>query len=699
MLRCVTDLLRLVGGVLIVLGAALPAVLLVHRLRQSTILGYLVAGLAIGPFGLGLIRPEEIDIFAEVGVALLLFTIGLEFRPSILLRTLRVTVGGGLIQIVLTAATATAALAVFGGAIGASGEAVTRTQAIVFGAAVALSSTAIVLKTFADRDESDASHARVAFGILILQDLATVPIIILLPALKAGAEGGADTLLEAALSFGFAIGKAAAILAVLWLLSGVVVERLLYAAARTRSQEIFVIAVIVLLFGAAFGSTLVGLSLALGAFFGGMILSESEYSHQVLAEVLPFKACFQAIFFVSIGMLLDPVWVWEHLLAVVAAVVAIVVGKAAIAAIATRLVGTPTAVAVAAGIALAQIGEFSFVIAREASALGLMTPYLFKLTISAAVLTMAAAPPLIGVARRIADAVAPRLPVIVPRRLRRRPEMPGPSPRTEDEALRVEAGRHEGHVVIVGFGPIGRDVAAFLLDSGVPFVATELNPATVRDFRAAGVPVFFGDGTSETVLREAGVPRAKAVLVTVPDVHTSERVVEAARRLSARVLIVARTKYRAHVEAMMRRGADACVEEEFETAFEMVVRLARALDLPRRRVASVMTALRLERYAREGTVHDRTAPAFDIEQFELGPQSPLAGRSIGELDVRRRTGATILALASTGAEKEPAANPGPEVVLEPGDIHTVAGTHDQLERFERFARGEPKEAGEPEPPG
>jgi CPA2 family monovalent cation:H+ antiporter-2 len=461
----------------------------------------------------------------------------------------------------------------------------------------------------------------------------------------------------------------------MWLGSRVVVGPALHFVARTRSPEVFVVTIMTLVLAAAWGAAQVGLSIAIGTFCAGLLFSESEYAHQILADVLPFRDVFQTLFFVSVGMLLDPRWVAAHPGPVAAAVVAVIAGKMLLAALAARLGGAPARVAVAIGVALAQIGEFSFVLLTLGRSAGALSEEVYQLTLAASVGSMAVAPPLIANVRGVLDALA-RLPLV------------GRAIAGGAEADLGRAARDKrDHVVIVGFGPVGRDVAQFLLDHGIDFVVIELNPGTVREFRERGIDIYFGDATNRTVLAEAAVDRARALVVAIPDPATAKRTVRAARALNAKLPIVARTKYRADADAFARLGAGEVVEEEFETAREMVLRLACAVGIPRRLAIERMAGQRLERY-RVGPPRERYRaegwpfPPIEIEVARVARKSPLAGKSIGEAAVRSRTGATIVAIVR---EAGTILYPGPDARIEAHDRIACLGTPEELESVRKLA--------------
>jgi CPA2 family monovalent cation:H+ antiporter-2 len=651
---------RILEQVLIVLAASLPLSMLLRAAGQSTVVGYLLTGLVIGPAGLGFIQGDAIQTLAEVGVALLLFTVGIELTFAQLRAALRLALIGGTLQIALTAALGAAL------ALASTGRA---EEAAYVGCAFALSSSAIVLKTLADRGELDTPYAPGVIGISIVQDLATVPMLIVLPALRGG-DGGA---LWIAILMAFA--KATLVLGVMWVGARFLIGPVLFAVARTRSPEIFIVTVVALVIAAAYGAFTVGLSLAIGAFCAGILLSESEYAHQIMADVLPLKDIFQTIFFVSVGMLLDPRWVASHLVLVAGAIAAVVAGKALVAALAARLAGTPGAVAAAIGLVLAQVGEFSFVLLTIGRQADVVSPETYQLVLAASVGSMGLAPPIIANVRTVTAAIA-RVPLFG--RAVAAPVEPG---------LASAAAELKDHVIICGFGPVGRDVAQFLLDNGIDFVVLELNPRTVREFRERGFQIYFGDASSRVVLHEAGIERARALVVAMPDALAARRIVAIGRAINPGLLIAARTKYRNNVESLVRDGADEVVEEEFETALEMVVRIMRALEIPRRIVAERMAGQRLERY-RFAPVRERVRasggplPAFEIELIRVRNDSPLAGKTIGASEIRSRTGATILAI---NRDDRTIMNPGPEQTIRAYDRLACVGTEKQLAELAKIA--------------
>jgi len=524
------DTFSLLLDIVIALGAALTLGLLLARLGQSPIIGYLLAGVLIGPQALGLLRAvEEVRGMAELGVALLLFTIGLEL-PWRRLRVLGpLGLGAGLSQILVTAAVATV-LAMSLGLPFATGTAL--------GLVLAFSSTAVVFRVLADRAEIDSAAGRISVGILLVQDVAVIPALILLPALAAGSAADVPGTLGGALLRGLALIATGAVL------GKTLLPVLLRSAAVLRVRELFVILALTFCLGGTWAAHALHLSPVLGAFVAGVLLAGSPFANQMRAEIAPLRAGFLALFFVSIGMLADPGWMIGNVPTLVGVVFALVAVKAIIAAAVVRFFGYPGSAAVVVGLTLAHIGELSFVVAGVARSLGLIDAAAFRLVVAAALLTLLLAPYLIVLSRRAAARLpgGPRL----------EPAPAGdatPAPRT-------------AHVIVVGCGPTGLRVVEALRDVGSPYLVIEFNSQTVRTARQAGTDIEFGDASQAEILLHAGVETARALVVTVPDPANAAAIIEAARTLNRDLLIVARARYARLAGQLADSGADFVLDEE-----------------------------------------------------------------------------------------------------------------------------------------
>jgi CPA2 family monovalent cation:H+ antiporter-2 len=640
----------------IIFGLSIGILLLSHRLRLPAVIGLLLTGLIVGPYGLRLVHDiEAVESLAEVGVILLLFTIGIEFSLKALLSLKRIVGIAGSLQVGLTTATTYAAARFLGRS---------DAEALLWGFLVTLSSTAIVLKLLAERGETDSPHGRIAVGVLILQDLSVVPMMFLLPLL-------AGTAADSTASIGWVIVKAIGVLAVVLISARMVIPPLLHQVVRTRSHELFVLSIVLICFGTAWLTARAGLSLALGAFVAGILISESDYGQQALADVLPLRDLFSSLFFVSVGMLLNVQFALQHVITIVVIVVGIHLGKALTAALATLAMGYPLRIAVLTGLALAQIGEFSFVLGRAGFAAGMLGEDSYQEFVAAAVMTMLATPFLLHVAPTVAERLA-RLPMAQ--------RLQGSLPPLADFGGRP----WHDHVVIVGFGMNGRNVARALAAANIPYLILEMNPETVRTERAKGTPIAYGDASQEAVLRHAHLHTARVLVVAISDAAATRRVVELARRFNPGVFIIARTRYSQEVSPLSALGANEAIPEEFETSIEIFARVLRRYLVPREDIERQIAAIREDGY--EMLRQLRPAPiAFadiqghladlEVETFRIEAKAPAAGKTLAELRLRQQVGITVLAIQRDG---ETLTNPWGGTSLQAGDLVISLGKPTQF---------------------
>lgn len=651
--------LPLFEELLLLLLASVPITFLFTRLRLPTIVGFMITGIVIGPYGLGLIREAEaIDFLAEIGVALLLFTIGLEFSLRRIMEMRRLVLFGGGLQVVLTVAL-----------VAASAYLLNRTvsQALFFGFLFALSSTAIVLKSYIERAEIDAPHGRAAVGVLLCQDLSIVPMMLLVPILGGGDEGVSISRVI------LTLGTAAAALAGIILAARKLVPYLLYHIVSLRSPEVFIISVVLLCLGTSWLTSQFGLSLALGAFIAGMVLSESEYSHQIVADILPFRDVFNSVFFISIGMLLSLSALIADLPTVVAWVVALVVGKALIVLAAVRLLGYSMRISVMAAVGLAQIGEFSFILAKAGLAEGLLPTGDYQRFLAASILSMIATPFLIKAAPRLGYAAQS---FFSPGSLLE-PTVTGFSPEEADLS---------GHVVIVGYGLNGRNLARVLRRVGVPYVALELNAEAVRDATAEGERIIYGDATRREVLHHIGIERARILVIAISDPVATRHTAWLARQMNSNIHIIVRTRYMSELQDLLELGADDVIPEEFETSIEIFSRVLREYGIARHDIHRQVAAIRSEGYQMLRSPSLPHAVVSDIgdalggastDTLLVADDSSAVGKAIGELNLRSLTGATIIAVVREGQTE---INPGPQLKIEADDVLVLLGDPEQIDR-------------------
>jgi CPA2 family monovalent cation:H+ antiporter-2 len=651
----------LLRDLVILVAVAIPVVVLTQRLKVATVVGFLLTGILIGPRGLSLIgQPASVSALAEVGVVLLLFAIGLELSLARIIRLGRVVLLGGGLQLAGT-------LVVIG--LVALALAVPARQAVLFGALAALSSTAIVLRVYADRAELDTPHGRVVIAILLFQDLCVVPLMLVVP-LLAGTGAGAKA---AALRMAVALVVTAALV----LVGRVAIPRVLERVAAFRNREIFTLSIVVLGLGAAYVTASVGLSLALGAFIAGLVISESPYGLQALSDVLPFRDTFSGIFFTSVGMLLDVGFVVHHPLLVLGATVLLLALKTLVASAAIRLLRRSVQVSVMGGLGLAQVGEFSFVLAAVASPVGLLNVDSYQLFLGVSVLSMILAPFVIQAARPVglwAERLSGGMPVVF---------------RTH----RAEAGPPlNDHVIVVGYGLSGRNLARVLRSAEIPYVILEQNGPVVRQAKLEREPILFGDATRHEVLERVGIHRARVIVFAISAPADERRGVAVARHLNPGIAIVVRTRYVREIEELERLGADQVIPEEFETSLEIFARVLRLYGIPTDAIRREIEAARGEHYEMlrglkvpglklDALRHLGLQVAIETVELEAGTQAE--GENPTTLSLRSRTGTSVIAVVRDGEARY---TPDPAFRFRPGDLVVLVGTGDALAQATAFFR-------------
>ncbi len=650
----------------IILAAAVLIIFISNRLRLPSIVGFLLTGMLIGPFGLNLVaQVEVIEVFAEIGVVMLLFFIGLEFSVPHLKGIRReILCGGGSPAMVTTAVVF--ALVSLGG--------FSPSEKVFFGFLIALSSTAIVLKILADRGELETPHGKLSVGILLFQDLFIVPMIVVTP-LLAGGQG---------LAFGdvairFLISVAAVV--VVFYAARYVMPRVLHQIARTRVREAFLLgSLLVCLLMAGVTATL-GFSYALGAFIAGLIISESEYSHQVVAEIVSFRDLFTSLFFISVGMLLNLDFVLNNLMAVVGISGGIFIVKAAIVFAVVLALKFPFRTATIAALGLAQIGEFSFVLAKVGQSFGLLNETLYQHFLGASILTMIATPLLI----RVAPTIAERTQGVLPFRLSLSEH--------EQELVRGLS----DHVVIVGYGVNGQNVARVLRETGIPYLILEANGETVQSLRREGLPVVFGDVTRRDILNLCNIEQANTIVFAIADPRATRTAVRLARSLNPHIHVIVRTRLVSEVDELSKIGANEVIPEEFETSIEIFTRVLEQFHIPRNVVNAQIQVIRDENYRMlrglpvTGRALDRVAQllaAGTSDTFLVTDDSIAANRTIRELHLRKKTGATLIAIVRG---EKPFINPNPDFRIEPSDCLVLVGNHASMDKAFEFLSERPSD--------
>ncbi|HMI91121.1 MAG TPA: cation:proton antiporter [Polyangiales bacterium] len=644
----------------IVAALAVAVTVILSRLMLPTVAGLLLAGALLGPFGLRLATSvHAIEVLAEVGVVLLLFSIGLEFSLARLRDIFRQVALGGLLQVGLTTAVTASVAMALGEPFG---------RALFYGFAFALSSTAIVLRALAERRELDAPHGRFIVGTLIFQDLCVVPMVLIVPLLGAESDAG-----SAAVSIGVALIKAAVVVIGTVAISRFIVPKVLGWVDASRSREVFLLAILGLCIGTAWLTSLAGLSLALGAFLGGMVVADTEYGHRAMGDILPLRDAFVSIFFVSLGMLFDVRVVAAHPFLVAALLAGFLLAKGLLATLAAMAMRFPSRVAWLAGVGLAQFGEFGFVLTRLAETSGVIDKAASSPLLAAGIASMFLTPLLVRAAPHIT--AGERLLAPLERLI---------GVRSIDEADEGTA-QLEGHVVIVGFGLAGRFAAQTLRECDIPFVVLELNSDNVRKGKELGLPVYYGDATSAEALHHAHIENARAVVLLMNDAQAAHRVVDTLKRVAPSVSILMRTRYLLERQPLLDLGAHDVVAEEVEGAVEIIARMLRTIDVPRNvideRIRSVrneaQTSERKQTVPRNRLGHVQALAEMKIECALVHELSQAAGASAIALQLRTETGALVVGVQRGDKLLD---QPDPTVPFQAGDIVYFAGTSEALAR-------------------
>ncbi|MDH4099703.1 MAG: cation:proton antiporter [Nitrospirota bacterium] len=650
----------LLKDLVILMAASVFVSMIFHRLGLPTIIGFLITGTIIGPYGAGLVtKVDDVDHLAEIGVVMLLFIIGLEFSITRMIRLKREGIVGGGLQVLLTALIGFGIAAAMG---------LPMNQSVLIGFVVALSSTAIVLKILGDRGEIDSSQGNLSIGILLFQDLCVVLMIIILQTMG---QNGETTLLSVIIPLLVAV----AAIAVIVTASFFAVPRLLHHVVKLRNREVFLLTVLFLCFGTAWLTSAFGLSLALGAFVAGLVISESEYSHQIVAELLSFRDIFLSLFFISIGMLLDLNYFMQHLPMLVAVAVGIILCKTVITVGVSQMLKYPLRLSIMAGLGLAQIGEFSFVLLRMGEDYKLLTPEVYQTLLAASILTMAVTPQLIRSSAAIAGKVAQILKI--------KAHAVEPHARTT----------MQDHVIIIGYGVNGQNLTSVLKKVGIEFVVLDLNWERIKLARDEGHKAFFGDSTRIELLHKMGVEKARMLVVAISDPLTTRLTLKLAREQNPKLYILVRTRYISEVEDLYKLGANQVIPEEFETSVEIFSRVLREYHIPNNIIQNQIDIIRHEGYAmlrgtslsREKMMEITSILAASVtDTFYVADNSPLIGKTLADLDLKRKSGTMVIAVVKLTKARP---NPPSDYRIEAADTLVLLGSHAEMDRAGQILKG------------
>ncbi|QLE54865.1 cation:proton antiporter [Nostoc sp. TCL26-01] len=668
---------RLIVDLVLVLGVAACGGLFAALLKQPVLLGYLIGGMVVGPAGLGLIKEVvQVETLAQFGVAFLLFALGVEFSFAELKKVKAIALGGGGLQIALTILITVVVCGLTGawGTLPAKG--------VFLGSILSLSSTAVVLKCLMERNETETPHGQVMLGILVVQDLALGLMLAVLPALHEPGEAIGIAVLTALVRIGlFAAG---AVVAGIWL-----IPPLLRLLARTESRELFLLGVVALCLGIALLTEYLGLSIEMGAFVAGLMISEVEYADQTITYVEPLRDIFASLFFAAIGMLIDPVFLWQNLELILGLVALVFVGKFLIITPLVKLFRYPLKTALIAGLGLAQIGEFSFVLASEGQALGLVSRRIYLLILGTTAVTLVLTPFVLR---------------LVPFLFNLAESMPWLKPYLDGEGQAKDVSDelpNKDHVVVCGYGRVGKNLVKLLLQHNLPVIVIDQSERRIQQLRDAAIPYVYGNCISFHVLETAGVSHAKGMAIALPDPMSTRLCLKRALELCPELDLVVRATQDKNIEVLYQLGAREVVQPEFEASIEMATYLLTGLGLSPGVVQREMQQIRNDHYLDLRPERTADEVSRDLRQatedlnrrwYDLPSDSPLIGMSLEEADMRYLTGVSLMAIRRTNGEEID--YPDHQTKLAVGDRLLIVGADEELAALDELAQGKVAVPGE-----
>ncbi|MGC9516304.1 MAG: cation:proton antiporter [Methanomicrobiales archaeon] len=647
----------LLQDAVVILGLSVLVLFVFQKIKIPSIVGFLLTGIIAGPSVLGLVSATgEVETIAEIGIIFLLFTIGIEFSLDRFSKMKRSVLVGGSLQVFIT-------FIIF--YLVALGYGLSNNESIFIGLLVSLSSTAIVLKMLQERGEIDSIQGRTAFGILIFQDIAVVPMMLLVPIIA-----GTTTNMGSSLILLFFEGIAIIFLTIIsakW-----IVPRILYQIARLKNRELFLLSVIVMCFAVTWLTSIIGLSTALGAFLAGLIISESEYSHQALGNIIPFQDLFTSIFFISIGMLLDVNFFIQNPLVIILLALTVLVVKSSISGIVTGFLGYSFRIMVLTGLILSQIGEFSFILAVTGLQYELINGDTYQIFLGVSILTMAVTPFIVGAAPKVADMML-KLPI--PHKFK---SGVYPIDSTDQKKL-------SDHLIIIGYGINGQNVAKAAQKSLIPYTVIEINPDAVKSAKIVEESVVYGDASHGTILKKANIESAKVVVVAISDPIGSRKITDRAKKLNPNTYLIVRTRYMREMDALYKLGADEVIPEEFETSVEIFSRVLDRYGVSPRKIDDYITKIRSDKYEMFRNISSSNFNTCDfnvensnleIRNLKIEENSDLIGKNLSEIGFEERYNVNILFIQR---KSEVISKPPLETIIEPEDLLVVMGVIEDIE--------------------
>lgn len=649
--------LPLLQDLVILLAFSIAIVFVLNRLKVPSILGFLLTGVIIGPHGLSLIEAvEEVEIISEIGVILLLFVIGLEMSIKQLISIRKTVFVGGALQVGITVIVAFMVYYLLGNSL---------QESVFIGFLFSLSSTAIVLKVFQDRNELNTPHGKNALAVLIFQDLIVVPMMLVTPIIA----GETDNVTQSILSL---LLKTVIVIVITILSARYLVPRLMHSIAKTESKELFLLTTFTICFAVAFLTSEAGLSLALGAFLAGLIISESEYSHQATSTILPFGELFTSLFFISVGMLLNLTFFINNVGIVLLILVSVFVGKSLITAFAIAVLKYPPRTIIITALSLFQVGEFSFILSKVGIQYNLLSESTNQIFLAVSILSMLMTPFVIIISEKVAFGV---LNISLLKKYAK-----------EDETAEEQLVLFKNHLIIMGFGVNGANLVKAAEYIKIPYVVIEKNESKLKDLESRDIPFILGDATQDNVITKLNLTQARALVIAISDREATKQIMSKVRQFSQSLYTIVRTRYVKDIEELHACGADEVIPEEFETSIEIFTKVMHNFLIPKKEIDSFTDSLRTNDYdffqsksSRPKTYHLPEIPEFNITTLQVNCDSgKILKKSIRELDIRHVYGINILSIKRGG---DILSQVRPEEIIERGDILFVQGKAEHIENF------------------
>ncbi len=651
--------IELLQSLLILIGFSAIIVFLLNRINLPPILGFLITGIIIGPFGLKLIQSDaQIDTIADIGVILLLFVIGLEMSIKQLAQIRKTVFIGGLIEVGLTVLLTALIYHTFG---------VTWSQAVFMGFLFSLSSTAIVLSILQNRNEMSQAHGRNALGILIFQDLIVVPMMLVTPIMAGNATNITYSIVALLI-------KSVVVLTITYVLARYMIPKLMFYIAKTRNRELFLLTTITVCFAMAFLTTKADLSPALGAFLGGLIISESAYSYQSTSIILPFKELFTSFFFISVGMLLDVTFLFEHFIPILLLVIGLFVVKSSATAIAIGVLKYPLKTVLLTAFSLFQIGEFAFIMADVGIQNNLLKGETYQFFLAISICSMMITPFILMYADPLVDYIL---------KIFGKKDTSLEDAEVMDEEI---ASHLKNHLIIVGFGINGRAIAKVARLKNIPYIILETNAVTVEKEKSEGTPIIFGDASQEHILYSINIYHARAMVIAVTDLAVTKNIIRTTRTITKSVYLIVRTRFVSNIQELKELGANEVVSKEFEASIEMFSRVMHNFLIPEDDIHGFEEIIRADNYhlfeekaKLPKTFRSDKIPNFNITSLRVfrDSGSPV-GRSLKELNLRADYGVNIIAISR---DNEIISNLQATEKIYQNDILYVQGDTANIEKF------------------